>query len=267
MRLLEVMLKVAKAKVTAPAWALRASVQNTMATVSLIDVTERFRSARDDAERAIALDPDSASAYLALATTQIFYDWNWDSANTCLTKAASLEPGNSDVFHLRSLFSALMGNMDEAVKFREQAVCLDPLDNISRLQLGYRLYMVSRYDEAHAELQKALQFNPRSPFAHFILAQILIAEEKPQQALGEIEKEPSKWGKLTGQALVYQALGREQDSTAALASLSRRMALTLSIRSLRCMRSAGRPTTRLNGWSVLTNNETPGCPRSRSIRY
>jgi TolB-like protein/DNA-binding winged helix-turn-helix (wHTH) protein/Flp pilus assembly protein TadD len=203
----------------APAWALRASVQNTMATVSLTDVTEGFRRARDDAERAIALDPGSASAYLALANTQIFYDWDWDSASTCLTKAASLEPGNSDVFGLRSLLSALMGNLDEAVKLGEQAVSVDPLDNISRLQLGYRLYVRSRYDEAQAQLQKALDLNPRSPFVHFVLGKILIAEARPQQALAEIEKEPNDWERLTGQALAYHALGREQDSTAALAEL------------------------------------------------
>ena len=203
----------------APAWAFRASVQNTMATVSLTDVTEGFRRARDDAERAIVLDPTSASAYLALANTQIFYDWDWDSATTCLTKAATLEPGDSDVFGLRSLLSALMGNLDEAVKLGEQAVSLDPLDNIPRLQLGYRLYVASRYDEAQAELQKALDLNPRAPFVHFVLGKVLIAEAKPQQALAEIGKESSEWGKLTGQALVYHALGREQDSTAELAEL------------------------------------------------
>ena len=49
--------------------------------------------------------------------------------------------------------------------------------------------------------------------------QILIAERKPQQALAEIEKEPSGWGKLTGRAFAYLALGREQDSNAALAGL------------------------------------------------
>jgi hypothetical protein len=42
---------------------------------------------------------------------------------------------------------------------------------------------------------------------------------KPQQALAEIEKEPSEWGKLTGEVLVYHALGRKQDSDAALAKL------------------------------------------------
>jgi TolB-like protein/DNA-binding winged helix-turn-helix (wHTH) protein len=41
----------------APAWALRASVQNMMAGVGLTDTKEGFRTARDDAERAIALDP------------------------------------------------------------------------------------------------------------------------------------------------------------------------------------------------------------------
>jgi hypothetical protein len=77
----------------APAWALRASVQNVMATVSLTDVTEGFRRARYDAERAIAHDPTLGSAYLALARTQIFYDWDWDAANTSLTKAAVLRTG------------------------------------------------------------------------------------------------------------------------------------------------------------------------------
>src|SRR6266478_2057308 len=40
----------------APAWALRASVQDVMAEVGVTDVTEGFRNARRDAERAIALD-------------------------------------------------------------------------------------------------------------------------------------------------------------------------------------------------------------------
>lgn len=48
---------------------------------------------------------------------------------------------------------------------------------------------------------------------------MLIAEEKPQQALTEIEKEPSEFEKLTGQVLAYHALGRQQDSNAALARL------------------------------------------------
>jgi tetratricopeptide (TPR) repeat protein len=64
-----------------------------------------------------------------------------------------------------------------------------------------------------------LDLNPEDTYAHVILGEILIAEGKPQQALAEIEKEPLGWGKLTFRALAYHALGREQDSSAALAAL------------------------------------------------
>jgi TolB-like protein/DNA-binding winged helix-turn-helix (wHTH) protein/Flp pilus assembly protein TadD len=203
----------------APAWALRSSVQNMMAQLGLTDTTEGFRKARDDAARAIALDPTSATGYLALASTQISYDWDWDTANTCLTKAVALEPGNVDVFRLHSTLSSVLGNLDEAVKLDEQAAALDPLRANSHVNLGYLLYLVGRYDEAQAEQHKALELNPQAAIAHGDLSKILIAEGKPQQAVEEIEKEPTEWAKFTGQALAYHALGREQDSNAALAGL------------------------------------------------
>jgi len=203
----------------APAWALRASVQNTMAEVALIDPAEGFRKARGDAERAIALDPTLASGYVALARTQIFCDWDWDAADTSLTKATVLQPGSVEIFRIRSYRSRVSGNLDQAIKLYEQAVALDPLRANSYSGLGYLLYVARRYDEAQAALQKALDLNPQAPLVHLTLNRILIAERKPQQALAEIQKEPSEWGKLTGQALVYHALGREQDSNAALSAL------------------------------------------------
>ena len=113
----------------------------------------------------------------------------------------------------------MLGNLDQAIKLYEQAVALDPLRSNYYLDLGYLLYLAGRYDEAQAALQKALDLNPQIAFAHADLGRILIAEGRPQQALAEVEKEPNDWEKLTDQALVYHALGREQDSNAALAEL------------------------------------------------
>jgi TolB-like protein/DNA-binding winged helix-turn-helix (wHTH) protein/Tfp pilus assembly protein PilF len=203
----------------APAWALRSSVQNLMAEVGVTDVTEGFRNARHDAERAIALDPSLASAYLALARTQIYFDWDWDAGNASVTKAAALEPGSAEVFRIRSYLSRELGNLDQAIKLYEQAVTLDPLRTDSHLGLGYLLYVAGRYDEAEAALQKALDLNPRAAFVHLTVGKILLARGRPQQALAEIEKETLDWGKFTGQALAYHALGHEQDSNTALANL------------------------------------------------
>jgi TolB-like protein/DNA-binding winged helix-turn-helix (wHTH) protein len=203
----------------APAWALRSLVQNAMAEAGLIDTTEGFRKARDDAERAIALDPTLGSAYLALARVQVFYDWDWDAANTSLTRAAELEPGSVEIFRIRSYLSRVVGNLDQAIKLYKQAVALDPLRANSYSATGYLLYVAGRYDEAQDALQKALDLNPQAPLVHLNLGKILLAEGRPLQALAEMEKEPSGWGKLTGLALAYHALGREQDSNAALAEL------------------------------------------------
>src|SRR6266404_9533108 len=203
----------------APVWALRSSVQTMMALDGLTDDTEGFRKARHDAERAIALDPASTLGYLALARTQMTEDWDWDAAEISLSKAAALGPGSGEVFRVRSFLSEVLGNLDEAIKLEEQAIAVDPLRSDAYLRLGYLLYAAGRYGEAWPNLQRALELNPKTAFVHADLGEVLVAEGKPQQALAEIEKEPLEWGKLTGQALAYHALGRDQDSNAALSGL------------------------------------------------
>jgi TolB-like protein/DNA-binding winged helix-turn-helix (wHTH) protein/Flp pilus assembly protein TadD len=203
----------------APAWALRATVQNEMAEYGLTNPADGYRRARGDAERAVALDPASASGYLALANTQIDYDWDWDAAKISLAKAAAIEPGNIEVFRLQSHLSRILDNLDQAINLYEHVVELDPLRANSYSGLEYLLYVAGRYDEARAAMQKALDLNSRATYVHLTEGKMLITEGKPQQALAEIEMEPIDWAKLTGQALAYHALGNEQGSTTALTSL------------------------------------------------
>jgi Flp pilus assembly protein TadD len=99
---------------------------------------------------------------LALANTQIDYDWDWDAANISLTKAASLEPGNVEVFRLRSHLSRILGNLDEATRLYEQVVALDPLRPNSYSGLEYLFYVGGRNEDAQAALQKALDLNPQA---------------------------------------------------------------------------------------------------------
>jgi TolB-like protein/Tfp pilus assembly protein PilF len=203
----------------APAWALRAAIENRMAGFSLVDIKEGSGKARRDAERAIELDPNFALGYLALARTQNDYDWDWDAAKVSLSKAAELEPGSAEVLRVRSYLSRELGNLDEAIRSYKQAIALDPLRPDFYLGLGYLLHVAGRNTEAQAELRKALELNPQASLVHVTLGRILIAEGKPEQALAEIGIEPNEWGKLTGQVLAYHALGRGQDSDAALSLL------------------------------------------------
>ena len=203
----------------APAWALRASVHNAMAEAELSDDMQQYREARNDAERAIVLDFNCASAYLALAENQLDHDWDWDAAKGFVTRAEVIEPGSTEVLRVSSNLFWVLGDLDQAIKLREQLVALDPLRADSFIDRAFLLYLAGRYKEALADLQKALDLNPHAAFANFTLGLIFLAEGMPRQALAAAEKEQSDWAKLTLQASADHALGRERDSNAALTQL------------------------------------------------
>ena len=204
----------------APAWVLRSNVLSVMAAYASTDEAESYRRrARDDAEHAIVLDPNLATAYLALGWIQMINDWDWERAAASLEKAAELEPGSVEVLRYRSALYRTLGRQDEAIELYRQVVSLDPLRARSYSALGGELYYAGRYDEALAMFHRALELNPQKEGDHHVCGLILLAQGHPQQALTEVEREPREIWKLFGRALAYQALGRSQDSLTALNQL------------------------------------------------
>jgi tetratricopeptide (TPR) repeat protein len=203
----------------APAWALRSYVRDIMAAYGVTDVEEGYAQARQDAKRAIALDPRLATGYLALGWIQLMHDWDWAQAEDSLNKASQLEPGSVEVLRYRSSLLRTLGRLDEAIEVYKEVVALDPLRARTYSSLGGQLYCAGRYEEANAMLQKALELNPKKEQDHLLRGQILLAQGQPQQALTEIEQEPSEIWKLVGKALAYHSLGRTQDSDATLQQL------------------------------------------------
>jgi TolB-like protein/Tfp pilus assembly protein PilF len=203
----------------ASAWALRSYVLDTMGDVGLIEPETAFRRARDDAERAIELDANGPSGYLALAWVQINRDWNWEGAELSLNKAAELQPGSASIFRFRSFLAHSQGQLKEAIGFHEQAITLDPLFASSHSYLAFLQYSAGQYDKALASAQRALELNPQKTYDHFTRGEVFLAQGRLDQSLVEMKLEPGAYWSLTGEALVYHALGREQDSNDALTQL------------------------------------------------
>jgi TolB-like protein/DNA-binding winged helix-turn-helix (wHTH) protein/Flp pilus assembly protein TadD len=201
----------------APSWALRSLVINTAATIGLRDHEKSFLEARENAEKAIALDARSAAGYLALGWVKLGYEWDWDGADAALKKAADLQPGSAVVLSYRAYLYECLGRLDEAIALTQEASILDPLR--TNAYLGALLLTAGRYDEAKASVEKALSMNQKLEGAHARLGAILLAQGQAQAALAEMNAEPGEWEKLTGLALVYHTLGRTHDSDAALSRL------------------------------------------------
>jgi TolB-like protein/DNA-binding winged helix-turn-helix (wHTH) protein/Flp pilus assembly protein TadD len=203
----------------APAWAQRAQVLQTLASVALIENTDGFRRARESAEKAIALDPNLATGYMALGLVQINHDWDWEGADESLKKAGMLEPGSATVLGNRAYLARNLGQLEQAIELRRAAIALDPLRANFHLALGYELFLLGRFDEAKAALQRAQELNPQLSSLHLTRGTILLLEGRQLESLAEIEKETGEWEKLSGESMAYYALGRRDDSDHALNKL------------------------------------------------
>src|SRR6516165_12119033 len=109
--------------------------------------------------------------------------------------------------------------MNEAIEMQKRAIAIDPLLDRSYTFFGYQQYCAGRYEDADAAIQKALELNPQLSPAHSDLGLILLGEGRPQEALKQMEQESSEDWRFWGEALAYHALGRPQDSDAALKKL------------------------------------------------
>ena len=203
----------------AAAWAQRSQVLERLARVGLIDGADGFRRARQSAEKAIALDANSAAGYMTLALVHMNYDWDWEGADASLMKAGVLEPGGASVLGNRAHLARILGRVEEAVGLYQQAIALDPMRANLHLGLGYELYVGGRYEDALAALKMAQELNPQLSSLHLTRGQIFLAQERWQNALEEMEKETRGWEKLSGEVLAYYALGRREESDKALKAL------------------------------------------------
>ena len=203
----------------APAWAQRSLVLEAMASFSLIENVEGFRRARESAEKAITLDPNLATGYLAMGLVQADHDWDWEAADNSLRRAELLEPGSGEVLANQAYLAGSLGHHDEAIELLREAIALDPLSAEFHLVFGYQLYFMGRYEEGLAALQRAEELNPQISALHLTRGKILFSEGHGLEALSEMEKETGEWEKLSGEALACYAIGRREESDHALKKL------------------------------------------------
>ncbi len=179
---------------------------------------EGYRLAKEAAQKALQLDPALAEAHAAIGRIKRTYDWDWSGADASFQRAIALEPQNAIALMGASSLAASLGRFDDAVSLGGRAVELDPLSVVAHVALGMRAYYAGRQNLAIASYEKALELNPGDPSAHYLLSLVYLTQGKPQQALAEAGRQQGA-GHSVGEALAYAALGRRQESDAALRTL------------------------------------------------
>jgi tetratricopeptide (TPR) repeat protein len=130
-----------------------------------------LRKAKEGAEHALVLDPESSEAHAVLAMVKLNYDWDPAGSEREILEAIRLNPSSVQAHQYYSSTLTTMGRMDDAINEARRAMELDPLSATAGTSLAIRYWYAGRIDEALREFDKTLDINPGFAVAHWGQAQ------------------------------------------------------------------------------------------------
>jgi tetratricopeptide (TPR) repeat protein len=152
-----------------------------------IPTEEGYRLAREEVERALALNPNLGEAHTQMGRIKQQLDFDWAGGDASYQRAVELEPGNPEAVRGAASSAAMLGRLDEALQLDRRAVDLDRLNADSWERLAETEFFMGQLDEAAADIKKALELNPDVWPGDSILSQIYVLQGRPQDALPEIK--------------------------------------------------------------------------------
>jgi TolB-like protein/AraC-like DNA-binding protein/Tfp pilus assembly protein PilF len=143
----------------ADAYASRGEAYLHAAGFGLMTTREAFGQAKKDAQQAISRQPAHARAYKVMAYVELFFEWDWNAANTHYEKAIQFGlPEQNEFTSYYSIF--IEEDFERAIAVAKQAVSVDPLHIIVHWQLGLCYYFARQFEPAIAAFDAALEIDP-----------------------------------------------------------------------------------------------------------
>jgi TolB-like protein/Tfp pilus assembly protein PilF len=201
------------------AWCLIARVQSALADFGQVGNVEGYRLAREAAERAIAIDPNSATAHAALGGVLLATGASLAETARHYERALELEPANTFIMVEVMRFLRGLGRVDQVIQMGEYVVAHDPVNAFAHTSLGSAYSRAGRFDEGIASMRTALRLSPNRGLTHYAIGLALLAQGKPAAGLEEIQREPLETWRLDALAMAYHDLGNKAESDKALAQV------------------------------------------------
>jgi serine/threonine-protein kinase len=181
----------------APAYAAIADAMIVKAFFSTSPSAEIVGEARTAAQSAIALNPDLAEAYSALASIRMFFDFDWPGSEDAFRKAISLGPTSSTPYYRYANLLTGLARFDEAVRMAERAVEIDPIAIGALHALGLAKLFGGDFEGAVTAFDNAIEVHPDWTWGYVkkSLAHALIGQDTEALSLAEqTEKLTGGWG-------------------------------------------------------------------------
>jgi TolB-like protein/Tfp pilus assembly protein PilF len=127
------------------------------------------------AERALALDDSLSEAHASMGYVQVFYDYDWAGAAKSFARAMELYTKYATAPQWNAWYLFVMERFDEALASMQRAQELDPLSLIINDHLGYALLLAGKPEEALAQLLRTRELDPAFPWVYWRLGSVYLA--------------------------------------------------------------------------------------------
>ena len=161
----------------------------TLTSANFLPAHEALPRMRNEARKALEIDPLLPEAHAMLGIVAGVYDYDWKEAEQCFRRAMAHEPVPPGVRHFYGWFHLLLvGRMEEAIEQQKQGLKEDPLNISWNMLLAYSLITAGRPLEAGAAAQRVLEFDANNAWGCLALAWALALQERWGEALHAAEK-------------------------------------------------------------------------------
>jgi len=144
--------------------------------------------AKEAALKALLLDSGLAEAHIGLARIKAGYEWDLTSAEREYREALRLDPDNAAAHQFYALFLSALGQHSAAIEETRLVKTLNPLSSEAQAEAARILFFARLYQEAEAEVKKALATDPLYPDHHFNATLIQVQLGQLDEALKSLEK-------------------------------------------------------------------------------
>ena len=144
--------------------------------------------------KALAVDSNSAEAYITLALARGLGQWNWKEAEQAAKRAIELNPGNSEAWDTyRAMYLEPTGRLEEAVAAQKRAISLDPRNSLLGLRLANLYRELGQCDEAIRQARLNAASDPATPIHLAVAAKCFEQQGKFKEAIAATRQVKMYW--------------------------------------------------------------------------
>jgi len=154
----------------------------------ILSAQESTPKAKAAALQALQIEEQLVEAHITLALTDDHYGWDSVAAEKSFGRAIELNPNHATAHHWYAMSLSLRpARFDEAIAEMKRALELDPLSLIINANLGVVYYRTRFYDLAVQQLQKTIEMDQNFYRARYYLGAAYIFKGEISKGIEELQ--------------------------------------------------------------------------------